>query len=108
MVVIQVRDIRDVVSGAPKETPVAPVAVYDDEGEDDDDELADDNKELADDKEWEYYDVDKDGNEIVGKDKPLGGRGGGGQDESIEQLLANARSMLVSTNADTNEGKGFP
>jgi hypothetical protein len=73
VVVMQVQDIRDVVSGAPKETPVAPVAVYDDGGEDNDEKLADDDKELADDKEWEYYDVDKDGNKIVGKDEPLGG-----------------------------------
>jgi hypothetical protein len=34
--------------------------------------------------------------------------GGRGQDESIKQLLADARSMLVSANADANEGKGFP
>ena len=92
VVVMQVRDIRDVVSGVP-ETPVVEEEVVQkvivkEELEDGDDELADD-------EEWEYYDVDEDGNEIT---KNMGRTG---QDESMEQLLADARSMRASSTTNT-------
>ena len=98
VVVMQVRDIQDVVNGAP-ETPVNIVEervtlereeVFDD----------DDDDELADDEEWEYYDVDEDGNEIIVSEEQQQYRGRGGQDESIEQLLADARSMRKSSSKD--------
>lgn len=95
VVVMQVRDIRDIVSGAP-ESPV------EEEEEEEKEEIAD--EELADDEEWEYYDVDKDGNEIVATataDEQVGGRRG--QDDSLEQLLADARSMRASSSVKEEE-----
>ena len=105
--VMKVRDIRDVVSGAP-ESPT-----YDEEGgaydyaeeEDEDEEGADDiddGDELADDEEWEYYDVDEDGREIVassGRQRSAGGdaSSGGTRDDPINQLLADARRMRASS-----------
>ena len=94
VVVMQVRDIRDVVSGVP-ETPVVEEDVVQkvivkEELEDGDDELADD-------EEWEYYDVDEDGNEIIASQNI----GRTGQDESMEQLLADARSMRASSTSNT-------
>ena len=97
VVVMQVRDIQDVVNGAP-ETPkvieekvtLKREEVFDDDDDDDDDELADD-------EEWEYYDVDEDGNEIIVSEEQQQYNGRGSQDESIEQLLADARSMRKSS-----------
>lgn len=82
VVVMQVRDIRDVVSGVP-ESPID----AEDDGDDDDDELAED-------EEWEYYDIDEDGNEIIISDVQMEGRP---QDDSMEQLLADARQFRSST-----------
>lgn len=82
-VVMKVRDIRDIVSGAPEPTE-----------EDEEYVDVDDDDELADDEEWEYYDVDEDGNEIIlNDDKPADRTG----DDSLEQLLADARSMRASS-----------
>mmetsp|Transcript_27539 Transcript_27539/g.39445 ORF Transcript_27539/g.39445 Transcript_27539/m.39445 type:complete len:293 (+) Transcript_27539:73-951(+) len=84
-VVMKVRDIRDIVSGAPE--PIEEDKEYVDDDDDDDEELADD-------EEWEYYDVDEDGNEIVVNDDKTSDRTG---DDSLEQLLADARSMRASS-----------
>lgn len=94
VVVMQVRDIRDVVSGVPEpEPPVAEVVVeYDD----------DEDEELADDEEWEYYDVDEDGNEIIVSEDEGDGRV---KDDSLEQLLADARRMRASSSAATSDGQ---
>ena len=99
VVVMQVRDIQDVVNGAPEAPKVVEerVSVKREEVFDDDD---DDDDELADDEEWEYYDVDEDGNEIIVSEEQQQYRGRGGQDESIEQLLADARSMRKSSSKD--------
>ena len=97
VVVMQVRDIRDVVSGAPESPTTAPVVQEAEADYDDDDELADD-------EEWEYYDVDEDGNEIIVPDE--GRLEGRGQDDSIEQLLADARSMRSSAKADGQISNG--
>ncbi|KAL7534266.1 hypothetical protein ACHAXR_005764 [Thalassiosira sp. AJA248-18] len=83
VVSMQVRDVRDVVSGAPESL------VEEDVEEEVEAEEDNDHEELADDEEWEYYDVDEDGNEINKSNEPTGR----GQDDSIEQLLADARSM---------------
>ena len=82
-VVMKVRDIRDVISGAPEPTEevVEEEEYIDDEAEDD---------ELADDEEWEYYDVDEDGSEIILSNDETSARTA---DDSMEQLLADARSM---------------
>jgi len=90
-VVMKVRDIRDIVSGAPEPAEVEEEEeVYVDDDEEDD--------ELGDDEEWEYYDVDEDGNEIiVSNDDKTSDRTG---DDSLEQLLADARSMRASTDRD--------
>eukprot|EP00577_Skeletonema_sp_RCC1716_P020585 CAMPEP_0113417200 /NCGR_PEP_ID=MMETSP0013_2-20120614/25524_1 /TAXON_ID=2843 ORGANISM="Skeletonema costatum, Strain 1716" /NCGR_SAMPLE_ID=MMETSP0013_2 /ASSEMBLY_ACC=CAM_ASM_000158 /LENGTH=297 /DNA_ID=CAMNT_0000304309 /DNA_START=16 /DNA_END=909 /DNA_ORIENTATION=- /assembly_acc=CAM_ASM_000158 len=97
-VVMKVRDIRDIVSGAPE-----PAQVEEEEEVYVDDDKEDD--ELGDDEEWEYYDVDEDGNEIiVSNDDKTSDRTG---DDSLEQLLADARSMRASTDRDaqpTEEG----
>jgi len=103
VVVMQVRDIRDVVSGvtSSEETPIESdelnVDVKEEFDDDDDDEEEDD--KLADDEEWEYYEEDEDGNEIVLNEQTIGpaGRVGRQQDDSIEQLLADARSMRASS-----------
>ena len=85
-VVMKVRDIRDIVSGAPEPEPIEEV---EEEYVDDDDD------ELADDEEWEYYDVDEDGNEIISSnDDKTSDRTG---DDSLEQLLADARSIRASS-----------
>ena len=90
-VVMKVRDIRDIVSGAPE-----PAEVEEEEEVYVDDDKEDD--ELGDDEEWEYYDVDEDGNEIIvsNDDKTSDITG----DDSLEQLLADARSMRASTDRD--------
>jgi len=98
VVVMQVRDIQDVVNGEPEAPKVVEERLtvkreefsYDDNDDD----------ELADDEEWEYYDVDEDGNEIIVSEEQQQYRGRGGQDESIEQLLADARSMRKSSSKD--------
>jgi len=97
VVVMQVRDIQDVVNGAPEAPKVIEerVTVKREEVLDDDDD-----DELADDEEWEYYDVDEDGNEIIVSEEQEQYMGRGGQDESIEQLLADARSMRKSSSKD--------
>jgi len=90
VVVMQVRDIRDVISGAPEYSAA----------EEDDEEEEEQEEELADDEEWEYYDVDEDGNEIIASDQREGGRV---QDDSMEQLLADARSMRASSSSALEE-----
>ena len=104
VVVMQVRDIRDIVSGvaSPEETPIESDEQKVDVKEELDDGDGDDDNEddkLADDEEWEYYEEDEDGNEIVLNEQTIGpaGRVGGQQDDSIEQLLADARSMRASS-----------
>ena len=98
VVVMQVRDIRDVVSGAPEQPAIVDEKVKAEKVKLNDDDNED---ELADDEEWEYYDVDDDGNEIITSDaQPMGGRG---QDDSIEQLLADARSMRAASPSDGEE-----
>ena len=104
VVTMQVRDIRDVVSGAPEpsEDTAAVDDILRDENDNDDDELADD-------EEWEYYDVDEEGNEIIVADNEPVRAGGRGQDESIEQLLADARSMRASSSSEgqmSDDGEG--
>lgn len=95
-VVMKVRDIRDVISGAPEATTF----------EENDSYIDDDDDELADDEEWEYYDVDEDGNEIivsneeVMKEATIDRRS---DDDSLEQLLADARSMRASSSS--SDGK---
>jgi hypothetical protein len=107
VMVMKVRDIRDVVSGAP-ESPTYDEegGAYDDAEEEDEDEEGaddiDDGDELADDEEWEYYDVDEDGREIVassGRQRSAGGdaSSGGTRDDPINQLLADARRMRASS-----------
>jgi hypothetical protein len=107
VMVMKVRDIRDVVSGAP-ESPTYDEegGAYDDAEEEDEDEEGaddiDDGDELADDEEWEYYDVDEDGREIVassGRQRSAGGDAsiGGTRDDPIDQLLADARRMRASS-----------
>ncbi|KAL7501269.1 hypothetical protein ACHAWT_011074 [Skeletonema menzelii] len=89
-VVMKVRDIRDIVSGAPE-----PIEQDDEEEHDEDDD-----EDLADDEEWEYYDVDEDGNEIiVSNDDKISDRTG---DDSLEQLLADARSMRASSSTESD------
>ena len=90
-VVMKVRDIRDVVSGVPESSEFEEEE-YDDVDDEDDDELADD-------EEWEYYDVDEDGNEIILPNEEIATRK---TDDSLEQLLADARNMRAS---DTTDGK---
>ena len=92
--VMQVRDIRDVVSGVP-ETPVVEEDVVQKVIVKEELEVGD--GALADDEEWEYYDVDEDGNEIIASQNI----GRTGQDESMEQLLADARSMRASSTTNT-------
>ena len=102
---MQVRDIRDVVSGvtSSEETPIESdeqnVDVKEEFDDDDDDDEEEEDDKLADDEEWEYYEEDEDGNEIVLNEQTIGpaGRVGRQQDDSIEQLLADARSMRASS-----------
>lgn len=84
-IVMQVQDIRNVVAG------VDPT----DTNEDDD--------QLGPDEEWEYYDEDEEEEEIT----PLRNNNPGGrmQDDSMEQLLADARKMR-STSSKAVEEKG--
>jgi hypothetical protein len=104
VVVMKVRDIRDVISGAPE--PALNDEIYDKNvkgqvGIDDDDDEEDDD-ELADDEEWEYFDVDENGNEIIVSNERV--ERGGGQDDSIEQLLADARQMRRAKSSDDEGG----
>jgi len=106
VVVMQVRDIRDVVSGVAPESSIIDVEEDDDEELEDDEQLLADDDELADDEEWEYYDVDADGNEIIASDadeQRAVGMGGRPQDDSLEQLLADARQMRSSSAGDIVE-----
>lgn len=74
---LQVRDVRDIVSGvASKSSQV----VVEDEYEEDDDEYEED-----DDDEYEYYYEDEDNNEVV--------IGSGSRDSSLESLLADAKRL---------------
>jgi len=101
VVVMKVRDIRDVVSGAPE--PALNDEVYNKNVKDQvgiDDE--DDDDELADDEEWEYFDVDENGNEIIVSNDRV--ERGGVQDDSIEQLLADARQMRRAKSSDDEGG----
>jgi len=92
-VVMQVRDIRDVLSGDDT-TTTAPAATTDAADDNDDDD-----EELADDEEWEYYDEENE--EEFNTPTPVGGRT---NDDSLEQLLADARRMRSSTSSSTNNG----
>ncbi len=95
-VVMKVRDIRDVISGVPEPTEKEEDEVeYDDDDEDD---------ELTDDEEWEYYDVDEDGNEII-VSNDVEKKSDRTADDSLEQLLADARRMRASS-TDT-DGKSL-
>ena len=73
VVTMEVRDVRDILSGKP--APSASVDSAADVDEEDDEELSDD-------EEWEYYYEDEDGNEI---EPPAEG--------SLEQLLADAKKL---------------
>jgi hypothetical protein len=77
-VVMQVQDIRNVVAG------VDPTATQ----EDDD--------ELGPDEEWEYYDEDEEEETMPVRNGNPGGRM---QDDSMEQLLADARKMRSASKA---------
>ena len=90
VVVMQVRDINAVVSGAPEEESVEPNTGNEPEVDDD---------VLADDEEWEYYEVDDDGNEIFDDADELRGRT---TDDSLEQLLADARSMRTRNSDESS------
>ena len=83
VVVMKVRDIRDVVSGAPETILIDQTVVIDHDDSDDDN--------LAEDEEWEYFDVDENGNEIIAFDERVERKEA--KDDSIEQLLADARQM---------------
>ena len=92
VVVMQVRDINAVVSGAPEEEVVEPDVKKEPVVDVVDDDV------LADDEEWEYYDVDDDGNEIsdnVDESRRT-------TDDSLEQLLADARSMRSRTSEESS------
>ncbi|KAL7470826.1 hypothetical protein ACHAXS_011105 [Conticribra weissflogii] len=93
-VVMQVRDIRDVLSGDDTAT-TTPAAKTDAVNDNDDDD-----EELADDEEWEYYD-DEDEEEF-NTPTPVGGRT---NDDSLEQLLADARRMRSSNSSGSNNGE---
>ncbi|KAL3774938.1 hypothetical protein ACHAW5_001300 [Stephanodiscus triporus] len=112
VLVMRVRDIRDVVSGgaAPPESPSFDGGDRKDDAaggggnvDDDDDDEGDD--ELADDEEWEYYDVDDDGREIVpssssgGERRPEAADGDARRppDDAIDRLLADARRMRAAS-----------
>ncbi|EJK73391.1 hypothetical protein THAOC_04983 [Thalassiosira oceanica] len=90
VVVMQVRDINAVVSGAPEEEVV--------EADTKKESVVDDDV-LADDEEWEYYDVDDDGNELFDNVDEFQGRT---TDDSLEQLLADARSMRTRTSDEAS------
>ncbi len=83
VVVMQVRDIRDVISGATESILIDGQVEIDDDDNDDD--------KLAEDEEWEYFDVDENGNEIIAFNERVERKGA--KDDSIEQLLADARQM---------------
>ena len=88
---MQVRDVRDILSGKPE--PSGSVAGADSDDVDDDDE----EEELADDEEWEYYYEDDDGNEI---EAPTIGSG----DATLDQLLADAKKLRGDTESDDEKG----
>lgn len=95
VVTMEVRDVRDILSGKP-----APSASAGDATEVDDDD--DDDEELADDEEWEYYYEDEDGNEV---EPPAEG--------SLEQLLADAKKLRGDDESEksgngTLEGVSIP
>jgi parvulin-like peptidyl-prolyl isomerase len=80
-VVMQVRDIRDVLSGDDTTQPA--------------DATFDDDEELADDEEWEYYDDEEEEDELgTVSTTQVASRT---QDDSMEQLLADARRMRASS-----------
>lgn len=95
-VVMQVRDIRDVLSGeeAPSTISTTPESSYDDDDElaDDEEWVDEDDEELAEDEEWEYYDDDD--------EEDIGGGVGKTQDDSLEQLLTDARRMRAAEPSD--------
>lgn len=70
---LQVRDVRDILSGKSEDSALVDNAADADDGDDD---------ELADDEEWEYYYEDEDGKEV---EAPAEG--------SLEQLLADAKKL---------------
>ena len=80
-VVMQVRDIRSVVSGDVTTTT------------DVEDEV------LGPDEEWEYYDEEEEEENIA--PTPVDNNAGKFQDDSMEQLLADARKMRASTSSQT-------
>ncbi len=92
VVTMQVRDVRDILSGKPE--PSGSVAGADSDDVDDDD---DDEEELADDEEWEYFYEDEDGNEI---ESPTVGSG----DATLDQLLADAKKLRGDTESDGEKG----
>ena len=104
VLVMKVRDIRDVVSGAPESPTYVEEEANDDAEEEEGADEIDDGDELADDEEWEYYDVDDDGREIVassGGQRSAGGDASrGARDDPIDQLLADARRMRASSSAE--------
>jgi len=91
-VTMQVRDVRDVLSGKPEPSGLVAVADSDDVDDDDDEE-----EDLADDEEWEYYYEDDDGNEI---EPPTIGSG----DATLDQLLADAKKLRGDTESDDEKG----
>jgi len=99
VVTMNVRDVRDILSGKPEESAASRVELdYDDDDDDDDDD-----DELADDEEWEYYDDDEDEDEDVVVSSAT--RGGGGSD-SLEQLLADARKMRTESSSSVGDVGG--
>lgn len=92
-VTMQVRDVRDILSGKPEPSGLVAVADSDDVDDDDDD----DEEDLADDEEWEYYYEDDDGNEI---EPPTIGSG----DATLDQLLADAKKLRGDTESDDEKG----
>jgi hypothetical protein len=96
VVVMKVRDIRDVVSGTPEPTLIDDG--FDKSKKEHVDIVDEDDDELADDEEWEYFDVDNNGNEVIVSNERV--ERIGEKDDSIEQLLADARQMRRAKPAD--------
>eukprot|EP00804_Cyclotella_cryptica_P016604 CCRYP_001926-RA/>CCRYP_001926-RA protein AED:0.43 eAED:0.43 QI:150/1/1/1/0.5/0.33/3/1152/278 len=82
-VVMQVRDIRDVLSGVESAPSSSREEV------------------LQDDEEWEYYEEDEEDSKASNPDRTKMGRT---QDDSMEQLLADARRMRASTAGTGDDG----
>jgi hypothetical protein len=76
---LQIRDVRDVVSGV---TPTSPQLVQD---ENDDEYYDDEDEDEDDDDEYEYYYEDENDNEVI--------VASGTKDSSLEALLADAKRM---------------